>query len=176
MANFIKRITNRFKKNDEKEEQENSDKMKRDMCWKAIQSGVCPHVCEKCAWKTKSNVVEISDVTNAVLYVSSKEENKKNENKSTDLLKRICSGGTITIQDLGTAADNTEATNYLTEGKTRKQDIVRSIRVGLAYLVVWICSGLNFAAFQEGNEVAGITFAILSLSYVFILPKRYKDE
>ena len=37
---------------------------------------------------------------------------------ATELLNKICSGGTITPQDLGTPSTNTQATNYLTEGTT----------------------------------------------------------
>lgn len=44
--------------------------------------------------------------------------NKDNNNNATDLLNKICSGGTITPQDLGTPTANTQATNYLTEGTT----------------------------------------------------------
>ena len=29
-----------------------SDESKRDMCGKAIQSGVCPHACDICAWNS----------------------------------------------------------------------------------------------------------------------------
>ena len=31
---------------------ENSDEAKRQMCEKAVQSGVCPHTCDICAWNT----------------------------------------------------------------------------------------------------------------------------
>ena len=31
---------------------ENSDELKREMCNKAVQSGVCPHDCDRCAWNT----------------------------------------------------------------------------------------------------------------------------
>lgn len=33
-------------------ERENSDEIKREMCKRALQSGVCPHVCDICAWNT----------------------------------------------------------------------------------------------------------------------------
>ena len=36
----------------EKKREENSDKLKREMCSKALQSGVCPHDCDRCAWNT----------------------------------------------------------------------------------------------------------------------------
>ena len=39
-----------------------------------------------------------------------------NTTDTTDLLNKICSGGTITPQDLGTPDAITQATNYLTEG------------------------------------------------------------
>lgn len=42
----------------------------------------------------------------------------KNNNDATELLNKICSGGTITPQDLGTPTSNPQATNYLTEGTT----------------------------------------------------------
>ncbi len=31
---------------------ENSDEAKRKMCERAVQSGVCPHTCDICAWNT----------------------------------------------------------------------------------------------------------------------------
>ena len=37
---------------DEKKAKENSDEVKRKMCEGAVQSGVCPHACEICAWNT----------------------------------------------------------------------------------------------------------------------------
>lgn len=33
-------------------ERENSDKIKREMCKRSLQSGVCPHACDICAWNT----------------------------------------------------------------------------------------------------------------------------
>lgn len=39
-----------------------------------------------------------------------------NSNNTTDLLNKICSGGTITPEDLGTPPANTQPTNYITEG------------------------------------------------------------
>ena len=33
-------------------ERENSDEIKREMCSRALQSGVCPHACDICAWNT----------------------------------------------------------------------------------------------------------------------------
>lgn len=41
---------------------------------------------------------------------------KSNTTNATELLNKICSGGTITPQDLGTPTANTQATTYLTEG------------------------------------------------------------
>ena len=43
---------------------------------------------------------------------------KSNTTNATELLNKICSGGTITPQDLGTPTANTQATTYLTEGTT----------------------------------------------------------
>ena len=34
------------------EAKENSDETKREMCKRALQSGVCPHDCDRCAWNT----------------------------------------------------------------------------------------------------------------------------
>ena len=34
----------------EKKMKENSDKVKRKMCERAAQSGVCDHICDICAW------------------------------------------------------------------------------------------------------------------------------
>ena len=36
----------------EKKAKENSDEAKREMCKRAVQSGVCPHACDICAWNT----------------------------------------------------------------------------------------------------------------------------
>ncbi len=36
----------------EKKAKENSDKAKKEMCKRAVQSGVCPHNCDICAWNT----------------------------------------------------------------------------------------------------------------------------
>lgn len=33
-------------------EKENSDEIKREMCKRAVQSNVCPHACDICAWNT----------------------------------------------------------------------------------------------------------------------------
>ncbi len=33
-------------------EKENSDEIKREMCKRAVLSGVCPHTCDTCAWNT----------------------------------------------------------------------------------------------------------------------------
>ena len=41
-----------FGKEREREKEERSDEIKREMCKRAVQSGVCPHACEKCAWNT----------------------------------------------------------------------------------------------------------------------------
>ena len=50
---FIKKLFSCFKKKDPVEEKKKSDEAKREMCRKAIQSGVCPHACEICAWDVK---------------------------------------------------------------------------------------------------------------------------
>lgn len=36
----------------EKKAKENSDNAKRKMCKRAVQSGICPHICDICAWNT----------------------------------------------------------------------------------------------------------------------------
>lgn len=36
----------------EKKAKENSDEANRKMCERAVQSGVCPHTCDICAWNT----------------------------------------------------------------------------------------------------------------------------
>lgn len=48
---FIKLILKIFFKADEPTRKV-SDEAKREMCGRAIQSGVCPHSCESCAWNT----------------------------------------------------------------------------------------------------------------------------
>ena len=40
-----------------KKQEENSNKAKREMCAKVVQSGYCPRCCELCAW----NVEEVKD-------------------------------------------------------------------------------------------------------------------
>ena len=32
--------------------EKNSNETKREMCKRAVQSGVCPHTCDICAWNT----------------------------------------------------------------------------------------------------------------------------
>lgn len=51
---FVERIINWLKSLfcSKKETQENSDEIKREMCKKAVQSGVCLHDCDICAWNT----------------------------------------------------------------------------------------------------------------------------
>jgi hypothetical protein len=34
------------------EDLRNSDEIKREMCKRALQSDVCPHACDICAWNT----------------------------------------------------------------------------------------------------------------------------
>lgn len=36
----------------EEKAKKNSDEAKREMCNRAVQSGVCPHTCNICAWNT----------------------------------------------------------------------------------------------------------------------------
>lgn len=45
---MFKRIIGRLKRKADKKG--NSDEAKREMCKRAIQGNVCPHVCEICAW------------------------------------------------------------------------------------------------------------------------------
>lgn len=45
---IIKLLLKIFKRNET--EREVSNEIKREMCRKAIQSGVCPRSCETCAW------------------------------------------------------------------------------------------------------------------------------
>ena len=51
---FLDRIINWFRNlfSSKKKIQENSDEIKREMCRKAVQGGVCPHTCDICAWNT----------------------------------------------------------------------------------------------------------------------------
>lgn len=51
---FLERIINRLKSLfiSKKKVQENSDEIKRKMCKEAVQGGVCPHDCDRCAWNT----------------------------------------------------------------------------------------------------------------------------
>lgn len=50
---FIKKLFSRFRKTNEAEQKKNSDEAKREMCSRAIQSGVCPKACEICAWHVR---------------------------------------------------------------------------------------------------------------------------
>lgn len=52
--NIFEKIVDWFKSLfiNEKKAKENSDKLKREMCERAMQSGVCPHMCDICAWNT----------------------------------------------------------------------------------------------------------------------------
>lgn len=52
--NIIEKIIVWFKSLfiDDKKAKENSNKAKRQMCERAVQSGVCPHTCDICAWNT----------------------------------------------------------------------------------------------------------------------------
>ncbi len=53
-SNVFEKIVNWFKSLFASKEnaKENSDEQKREMCKKALQSGVCPHDCDRCAWNT----------------------------------------------------------------------------------------------------------------------------
>lgn len=50
--NIFEKIVVWFKSlfTNEKKAKENSDKAKKEMCKRAVQSGVCPHNCDICAW------------------------------------------------------------------------------------------------------------------------------
>ena len=52
--NIFEKIVGWFKSLfiNEKKAKENSDEAKREMCKRAVQSGVCPHNCDICAWNT----------------------------------------------------------------------------------------------------------------------------
>lgn len=52
--NIFEKIVDWFKSLfiNEKKAKENSDETKRKMCERAVQSGVCPHTCDICAWNT----------------------------------------------------------------------------------------------------------------------------
>ena len=52
--NIFEKIVAWFKSlfTNEKKSKENSDEIKREMCKRALQSGVCPHACDICAWNT----------------------------------------------------------------------------------------------------------------------------
>lgn len=52
--NIFEKIVDWFKSLfiNEKKAKENSDEIKRVMCMRAVQSGVCPHTCDICAWNT----------------------------------------------------------------------------------------------------------------------------
>ena len=54
--NIFEKIVSWFKSLfvNEKKVKENSDEIKREMCKRAVQSGVCPHACDICAWKTSN--------------------------------------------------------------------------------------------------------------------------
>ena len=45
----LKDILGKLRKQDK---QRHSDELKKQMCEKALRSGVCPHECDICAWNT----------------------------------------------------------------------------------------------------------------------------
>lgn len=47
---IIKQKQEKTSKNKQKENKENRVKTITEMCMKSIQSGVCPHACDICAW------------------------------------------------------------------------------------------------------------------------------
>lgn len=48
-------ILSRLDKRTEEEKEAESNRLKVEMCHKAIQSKVCPHSCNRCAWYTGFN-------------------------------------------------------------------------------------------------------------------------
>ena len=47
----LKDILSRLRKHNSRK-QDNSDEVKKQMCEKALRSGVCPRECDICAWNT----------------------------------------------------------------------------------------------------------------------------
>ena len=54
----IKAILRIFKKRNPEEEKRISDEMKREMCERAVNAGVCPNDCSVCAWSLNFGEVE----------------------------------------------------------------------------------------------------------------------
>lgn len=52
IISIIKAFFRLFTKKDKQEEKCVSDEAKREMCRRAMRSGVCPRTCECCAWRT----------------------------------------------------------------------------------------------------------------------------
>lgn len=44
-------------------------------------------------------------------------------------------------------------------------------RKAIAFLLGWFCSGVTMYSYQIGNKILGITFALLSFLYWFIIDK-----
>lgn len=49
---IIKSFFKLFKKKNKRDEKSASDDAKKEMCRRAMRSGVCPRDCECCAWRT----------------------------------------------------------------------------------------------------------------------------
>ena len=47
---IIRKICDIFCKRSNEEKKQISNSAKAEMCRKSIQSGVCPHACDRCAW------------------------------------------------------------------------------------------------------------------------------
>lgn len=44
-------------------------------------------------------------------------------------------------------------------------------RQGMAFLLVWICSGVTMHSYHIGNKILGIIFTLLSFLYWVIIDK-----
>ena len=53
IISFIKKIIRFFFKEDEEKQRIKSDKLKKEMCKKAMSSGMCSQNCESCAWNVE---------------------------------------------------------------------------------------------------------------------------
>lgn len=58
IVTLIKAFIGLFIKRHKETEKRMSDDMKREMCMRAIQSGVCPHTCGCCAWNVGLDLEE----------------------------------------------------------------------------------------------------------------------
>lgn len=52
IISIIKAFFNLFTKKDKQDKKSANNEAKREMCRRAIQSGVCPNACDRCAWNT----------------------------------------------------------------------------------------------------------------------------